>query len=85
MFVFNFIGTAFYVHENNLTKIQNKQGCIHQCQYCHYKTYYSTHLKKHVLTHTGERPFACAFCNYRCSQKTNLKKHVMLKHTSDGI
>lgn len=56
-----------------------KQGRLHRCQFCQYTSCYTTNLKKHVLTHTGERPFACSYCNYRSSQKTNLKKHLV-KH-----
>lgn len=82
MLIFNFLGTVFYMDENNFMK---KRGRIHQCQFCDYNTNHSPHLKRHLRTHTGERPFACTFCNYRCNQKPNLKKHVMLKHhRSDG-
>lgn len=69
--------------ENNFRK---KRGRIHQCQFCDYNTNNLPHLKRHLRTHTGERPFACTFCNYRCNQKANLKKHVVLKHhRSDEI
>lgn len=80
MFIFNFIGATSYLHKKNLVGSLNKRLISHQCQYCNYKTNYSTNLKKHILTHTGERPFACALCNYRSSQKTNLKTHLLMKH-----
>lgn len=82
MVIFDFIGKTFFVHENNLMTILKK----HHCQYCQYETYYSTNLKQHMLTHTGERPFACSLCSYRCNVKANLRRHLKLKHhRSDGI
>lgn len=76
---FNFSGAMFFHEELKSLKVVNKQGRIHQCQFCEYSTRNSAHLKSHILTHTGERPFACALCDYKCTQKQNLKKH-MLRH-----
>ena len=78
-----FLGAAFWVGEKSFMK---KKGRVHQCQVCPYTTYHSPSLKRHLRTHTGERPFACSFCSYRCKQKAHLKSHLMLKHhRSDRI
>ena len=38
------------------------------------------YMQKHILTHTGERPYCCRLCNYACAQKSNLQKHMKTIH-----
>ena len=76
-----FLGGALFWDENNAVKAVNKKSRVFQCQLCQYSTYNSGHLKRHTLTHTGERRFACPVCNQRFTLKENLKKHIGLKHS----
>jgi len=39
-------------------------------------------LKKHMLTHTGEKSFKCGICLRMFSQRGNLKRHI-LTHTGE--
>eukprot|EP01083_Nonionella_stella_P064901 169620_1 len=59
-----------------------KEGILHQCEYpdCGYKTSNQAHLRKHIRTHTDERPFQCEICQKAFKQKSNLKTHVRI-HT----
>ncbi|MPD04733.1 Transcriptional repressor CTCF [Portunus trituberculatus] len=49
---------------------------VHRCSYCSYTTMYTTGLKRHLLTHTGERPFMCPYCQYCTVTQYHLKRHI---------
>ncbi|XP_037796487.1 zinc finger protein 77-like [Penaeus monodon] len=55
---------------------------LHQCSFCDYSTNYSTGLKRHLRTHTGEKPFECSVCLQRFSQKGTLQAHITI-HTGE--
>ncbi|KAA0186573.1 hypothetical protein HAZT_HAZT004258, partial [Hyalella azteca] len=53
-----------------------------ECSLCSYRTSFSSNLRQHYMTHSGERPYACSYCSYRCSKKSNLQKHLFI-HTGE--
>ena len=55
---------------------------VHQCKFCQYKTTDKSHLAKHILTHTREKPHTCPHCATSFSQKSNLTTHLRV-HTDE--
>ena len=54
-------------------------GKLYECDHCNYASIYKHILKRHMLKHTGERPF---ICNYKYTQNHRLQAH-MTKHTGE--
>lgn len=60
--------------------IRLDKSYFYVCLFCKYHTYCSDHMRSHIRSHTGDRPFACPFCQYTCSRKGHLKSHMNIKH-----
>ncbi|GIY10902.1 hypothetical protein CEXT_300041 [Caerostris extrusa] len=43
-------------------KTHFKETKIHECGICSKRFSESTHLKQHIMIHTGEKPFQCEIC-----------------------
>uniref|UniRef100_A0A8D8YP02 Zinc finger protein 64 homolog, isoforms 1 and 2 n=1 Tax=Cacopsylla melanoneura TaxID=428564 RepID=A0A8D8YP02_9HEMI len=50
------------------------------CFNCSYHCHVSQDMKRHIRTHTGEKPYKCEYCSYRSARSSNLKQHVTIRH-----
>ena len=50
------------------------------CPYCTKVMKQSSDMRRHILIHTGEKPFICRICDYRSAQCGNLKAHMRTMH-----
>lgn len=56
----------------------------HRCSECGKAFTRASHLSRHRLTHTGERPHRCASCGKAFSQKVHLQAHLRRHHKAEA-
>ncbi|KAL7641005.1 UNVERIFIED_CONTAM: hypothetical protein RMT77_008142 [Armadillidium vulgare] len=52
----------------------------YECSICYKVFDHKGNYRKHLRTHTGERPFGCHLCHYSAAQKGNLQSHIKRIH-----
>lgn len=54
------------------------------CPYCHRKFPWTSSLRRHILTHTGQKPYKCTYCPLLFTTKSNCDRHLLRKHVNAG-
>ena len=55
-------------------------GKRHPCSYCEKSFGQKTDLTRHVMIHTGEKPFICRICSKGFTRNEKLKYHMYARH-----
>ncbi|CAL4175245.1 unnamed protein product, partial [Meganyctiphanes norvegica] len=53
---------------------------IYDCMFCGRTFNHKGTLKRHIMTHTGEKPFMCQFCSFKTARKSTLDYHLHSLH-----
>lgn len=56
----------------------------YSCNFCPWGTYKREDMRRHLRTHTGEKPFLCPHCPYRATQKAHVVAHIRRRHCDAG-
>ena len=52
----------------------------YSCPFCGKKFIQKQSMDKHIMTHTGEKPYGCKDCDFRCIQANDLRLHYSRRH-----
>lgn len=61
---------------------ENDQQKLNSCPLCGFSSRYTNHVKRHMKTHNGEKPYRCSLCSYASAQLVNLQRHLRI-HTGE--
>ena len=68
------------IHSTTVEKLPRDK--LHQCPHCPYSTKISSHLQRHIHTHTGEKPYPCTVCGRCFSVNSSRNRHMQKIHST---
>ena len=73
-------GVRFTSEKKLLHHEKREHGKQHVCSICNKLFISESQLKKHVLIHTGEKPYKCSVCQKAFTQKSHVTFHTSTVH-----
>ena len=55
------------------------------CSMCDFRTSEKSHLTRHMITHSEEKPYPCSKCHLNFKTMDNLRKHEYHVHTHSEV
>ncbi|WAR18152.1 ZNF91-like protein [Mya arenaria] len=68
---------GIYVSNSLLDDIDLSAKRIHQCHLCTRSFSSTSDLRRHVMTHTGEKPYECDVCKRKFNRRGNMRTHML--------
>ena len=65
--------------DDEMSQLRRKFHCSH----CGKSFKTKSHLQRHILTHTGEKPYHCNRCGAKFNQSSSLRNHIIALHTKE--
>ena len=75
-------GMRFQTEKKLSAHERKSHGAEHSCSFCGKVCISASQLQKHILSHTGEKPFQCHICHKSFSQKSHATFHINTVHST---